>query len=237
MLFAHSNRNTVLVTFDEEKVKYCRDLGWGRKKYDIWGEIASEQNKEYRKAPLNDDPKDRSRAERIGVYGEKAFSLLTGLPVDETISDRGDKWDFVIPGKEIKVDVKTHSILYDEKADKENKYGPFFITATNGFGKPKTLYPDYYCFVVIAEHNGTTKSNRGFITDKNATKVVVEVYGLISKESILANKEKRIGSPMTNKKGSNWKNYYIKEEELEDPILFMWKHRNVLTNGKIDLFI
>lgn len=63
---------------------------------------------------------DPIKTERTGLLGEMAFSIVTGLPVDFSYKNGGDKTDFILNGKT--VDVKTAASNY--KANCIKSYTP-----------------------------------------------------------------------------------------------------------------
>ena len=235
MIFYSPNYKSIFVTLQEEEVEFCRDLAEKRCKFKKWGDKANSKNKEWRKGVLNDED-DPSCAERIGLYGEEAFSILTGLLVDETVSEKGDKgWDFLLEdeNKKYKLDVKTSKIVYSKK----NNYGEFYIKATNDKGTIKTLKSDYYLMASIAHHNGIIINKKGYLSEKDATMIIVELHGFVSKENILKNKKERLGKPVTSNKEAHWKNYYIKKEELIEPIEFLWNYKYIINNKEAGIFV
>jgi len=215
MISTNCNSVTILVTLDEEDIKYCRDLAIKRCKFKKWG------NSAYGRGGLN-SAKDPSCTERIGMYGELAFKVLTGKPIDEKISDKGDSgWDFKFIDN--KLDVKAQRKLADHPK------GEFYITATDKNGNLKKLRADSYFFGIIASHNGSQ-------TEIDATRVIVEFYGFISKENVLKNKEERL-APCISKKFVNMKNYYVKKSELINPVDFLWEYRKNLDYKDMGIFI
>ena len=251
MIFSNSNSGSMYVVLDKKEIEYCRGLAKKRCKYKIWGDNSSEANKTYNKGNLNSE-EDNSKTERIGLYVEKAFSALSGLPMDETISDEGDPgWDFLLPFKEkqkpvgnvrwqlladdsegVKIDIKTLAFEYPKK---DENYGELYITASKN-GKEHKLNADYYCFCAIIHHDGVTRDKRGYKTEKDANFIIIEIYGFIATNDILKNAEKRIGNALTKNKNANWKNYYIKKEELISTVEFMSSHKNCLNYLDMDLF-
>ncbi|KKK92166.1 hypothetical protein LCGC14_2705660 [marine sediment metagenome] len=215
MIFTNYNSVTISVTLDEEDVKYCRDLAVKRCKFKKWGDTP------YGRGGLN-SAKDPSCTERIGMYGEIAFKVLTGKPIDEKISDKGDSgWDFEFINNNL--DVKTQKRLADHPK------GEFYITATDKNGNLKELRADSYFFGIIASHNGSK-------TEIDATRVIVEFHGFISKEDVLKNKEERL-APCISKKFVNMKNYYIKKSELINPVDFLWEYRKDLNYKSAGIFV
>jgi len=226
---------SVFINLNTKDIIYCKELSLKREKREIWGNRANEKNKKYRTGIINTD-NDPTRVARIGLYGEKAFNILTGIPIDESISDRGDEgWDFII-GKnpETKIDIKNSAY---EPPLRSNNYGEFYLRAdSDEKGKFKKLKSDIYVFSSIAYHNGTTKNAKGFLSDLNATNVIVQIHGYIHKDNILKNKTERLGDPII-KNSKNWKNYYINKKELLSMTDFLWEYRYDLKWEKADLII
>lgn len=226
----HPFKDTVLVYLDENMVNECKERAVSFCKYKKWGDSASEQSKQWKKGILNDE-NDPSQAERIGQYGELAFSILTGIDVDKEVNDNGNKYDFPLLNNQ-KVEIKTSKILYKEATKSKGYYGPFFIKATNEYGKRLPLRSDYYVFTSIFNHNGTVVS-KGRLSDIDATMVMIEIHGFISKEQILDNTIQRENSALNGKHT----NYYIKEEEIISPISFISANSNLFPLNKSGVFI
>jgi len=218
MIFVDQNNKSVFVSLDKNDIEFCKKLAEKRSKYKIWGDKATPKNKAWDKGFLN-SKKDSSRTERVGLYGEKAFSILTGLPVDETVSKKGDKgWDFeiVVNKQNIKIDVKTSL----KEIWRENIDSRLYMRADDRRGKLKVLKANYYFLTSVIYYDSILFKDKK-TTDINADNLIIEMHGVITKEDILRKKEERIGGPATKNKNANWKNYYIEREELVSPIEFL----------------
>lgn len=188
----------VFVHLDNNDLKYARELAIKFCKYHEWGDKASVNTKTYSQGVLN-TPTDNNKTERIGVYGEMAFSHLTGLPIDDKKKERGNKYDFITKDN-IKLEAKCSLILY-----------PYcFIKAIHENGYEIPLNSDYYFFSYIYEQNKN---------ERNATSIVIKVHGFFSKKDILKNKKERIVPALSPK--YNWKNYKIEFNELTHPLTFL----------------
>jgi len=227
MIYVDSNKNLVHISLDRNAINYCWTLAEGRMKYHKWGDNASTpESKEWLQG-LQNNEKDKFKTERIGLYGEKAFSLLTGLPVDETIKSKGDKWDFMIGDK--KIDEKNHKIFYKEITEKKNLYGPFFFKATSNDGKRLLpLKSDYYFFSYLNDFED--------INEMTTNEIIVTMCGAITKEEISKYRKARIGDPLTRKK-VKFKNYYINEKELISPVDFLWQFKDYIDIKKMDIIM
>jgi hypothetical protein len=229
MILMRGGEKTVLVTLDKETVAYCKALAWERKKFKEWGDKVPEDKKMYPQGILN-NAKDIFKTERIGMYGEKAFSIFTGLPLDETISEKGDPgYDFLLNSSEkiIKLDVKNQ--VSDDFTMNKNSYGEFYVRTD------RIRRSDAYFFTTTFEHNGTIVNKYGDRSEVDATKIEVRLYGFITKEDILKNKEERIRP--CRKKSGDWKNYEVKKSELISPLDFMWQNQYNLNFQDAGLFL
>ena len=230
MIFVDNNENLVHVILEEAEVLFCRNLGLQRKKYKIWRKEGKDNA--YPDGLLNDE-NDEYQTERLGAYGEKVLSALTGLSINEEVLENGDPgWDFITLSKDsFKIDSK---VAKTDEYNTSNKYGELYIRATDDHGREKELKSDYYFFATIIYHDGTTIS-KGYRTERNATTITLDCHGFISKEDILKNKEERLGDCLY--KGGNWKNFYVKKSELIHPITFIEQNRDHFDFKEMDLFI
>ena len=213
MILPNANDGSICVCLNKEDKEYCEKIARIRKKRGKWDGV-------YGGGVLN-TPEDPVRAERTGVYAEKAFNLMTGLPVDEEERPNGDPgWDFILPNSTIKVDAKNSVALYSK----------FFVHAANEslvVGEPKS---DFYVFSYNYFHPD--------LPEKDADNIWIKIVGAISKKTLLA--KDRIGEPLTKKGYENgkpkWLNYYIEPEELTDAITFFWKIRKHIQHEETDLY-
>ena len=208
----------MIIILDKKDIEYCILLAKKRAKYknEHW-----QQNK-YRKGLLNSD-KNPYLSERLGVYGEMAFSKFLGkIPLDENISDIGDPgYDFIYKNK--KIDTKTQWQPAYWAIKKYNCYGPFYLSADDKNGREKELKADIYFFETIDSilKNGkklNIEDIKEIGSDLEATQISIKLWGYISKENILKNKEQRKNRVLWENKGpGNKYNYYIKATELLFP--------------------
>ena len=240
MILSLGNNKSIFVTLQEKDIEECRSISVVREKFHLWGDKASFENKRYRKGILN-TKKDPRRTERIGLYGEKVFSLLTGFPLDQSKREEGDPgWDFIIDN--LKIDIKTASWenLNFTKIYKPKYYGEHYLKATDDYGNLLTLRSDVYFICSLIYHNGekvVIVNGKKYRSEIDATKVIIEIKGFILKEEILKNKEQRLADKLVKDEKAKWKNYYIKNEELISPLEFLWEHRNSLNSSKISIFV
>tara|TARA_Y100000310_G_C20688111_1_gene820412 strand:+ start:2575 stop:3246 length:672 start_codon:yes stop_codon:yes gene_type:complete len=211
LTFTLSTDKNIIITLNAKQIAYCNKIAEVRKKMGIW-------EGEYGNGILN-SLEDPWTTERLGMFGEYSWYLLTGLPIDERKLMKGDKWDFLLDGN--KFDIKT------KKEDTDDVYEgcKFYIRAVNNYGKVLTLTSDYYLFATLLSHNGNDVKKDGYgnfyRSHEKATEVVVCLNGFISREKIL--RINRIG-PALSKKCSH-KNYYIKEDETTKVIKLLNKYR------------
>jgi hypothetical protein len=230
MITYHPNKKSVLVYLDEKIVKECRERGVSFCKFKKWGDKAPAETKDWRKGILNDKD-DPSQAERIGQYGEVAFSMFSGIEVDKEVKDKGNKFDFSMKDGKL-IEVKTNKVVYKDATKSKGYYGPFFIKAIDERGRKLPLKSDFFIFTSIYEHNG--KVNKGsYRSEIDATWIVIEIHGIITKEQLLKNAEERLAPAL---KGSH-QNYYISEEELMSPASFLCDYGHVLNLGKACIFV
>ena len=230
MILPDVNDKSIYVYLDADAIQYCHKIAKIRCKYKKWAK-EGDKNDRYNKGILNSE-KDPYQTERVGLYGEKVFSLITGLPIDEEERPHGDPgWDFILPDSKIKIDPKNSLALYDVAKEK-GLYGQFYIKASKSSLKTEEPKSDFYIFSYNHNPEG--------IPEKDTKDLWIKIVGVISKKSILANAEERIGKPLTKKGYENgeplWLNYYVKKEELLDPITFFWHIRRHIKHEKTDLY-
>ena len=101
-----------------------------------------------------------------------------------------------------------------------------YIKAINEKGGKIKLKSDIYFFTTIYCFDG--------ISEKDSSKIVIQLYGSISKKIIIENGKDKI-KPAKNK-DFKWHNYYIQKKELMPPMKFLWKlqkhYFGVCENGK-----
>jgi len=235
MIYINCDKSLVHISLNIEEHVFCRNLGIGRAKRDKWGKNASAKNELWRGGIINkrggiidprnlQDAMDKSRAERLGLYGERAFANFTGLKVNEDILEKGDRCDFKIG--DTKIEEKNHKIFYKEIAKKKGKFGPFFFRITDDNGNIKPLISDYYFFSYLNDFDYKGEIDREIL--------VVTLYGYISREELMKNIDERIGSPLMKNVDDKWKNIYVKEEELISPIDFLWQFKDFLDLKEMD---
>jgi hypothetical protein len=219
MIFTLSTNKNIIVTLNESQISYCNKIAEVRQKMGIW-------KTEYGNGILN-TPEDPWTTERVGMFGEYSWHLLTRLPIDERKLMEGDKWDFFLEGN--KFDVKT------KKEDTDNVYEEckFYIRAVNNYGKTLSLTSDYYVFATLLYHNGKTikKDRKGnfYRSHEKAKEVVICLNGFISNKKIL--KINRIGTALSKK--CTHKNYYLKEEEITKVSELLSKYKQLYPQGVI----
>jgi hypothetical protein len=223
MILPDINDKSIYVYLNADDLEYCHKIAKIRCKYKKWAKKGA-KNDRYDKGILNSDD-DPYRTERIGIYGEKAFNLITGLPIDEEERPKGDPgWDFILPDSQIKIDPK-HSLT---------SHDTFYIKAAKSSLKPQKPKSDFYVFSYNYNPEG--------LAEKDARDLWIKIVGVISKKSILENAKERIGKPLV-KSGFDddgkpkWLNYYIKKEELIDPITFFWNIRKHMKHEQTDLYL
>jgi hypothetical protein len=214
-----------LIKINRPGIEYCAGLGENRGKYNHpdW------QQDGYRQGLLNSD-ENPYVAERLGAYGEFAFSkFVGGIPLNETVSRYGDRGtDFRNFGTTIDAKFQWEP---SHKAIQLNYFGPYYVTATDRFGKEKQLKSNIYFFLtmhqVMKAENGKYKEvSRQDVKklgkDLEADFIIMELRGYIYRDTILANKEERIAPLLWDEAGtSNRRNYYIKSSELLSPQHFL----------------
>ncbi len=224
MIYPDYNKNLIHVGLNRPDIDDCWEVAYNRMKYHEWGDNASTPESKAWRQGLTNSEEDKFRTERIGMYGEKALSLLIGIDVDREKRLKGDKWDFVIGDK--KIDEKNNKMFYKEITERKGLPGPFFFKATTDDGKRYlTLKSDYYFFSYLNDFN--------IIDEKTTDIIVVTLCGAITKEQILKYKKERTGPPLKKDKRLKFKNYYIKEKELISPVDFLWKFKDHLDLSKI----
>lgn len=145
------------------------------------------------------------KTELVGVFGEYAFSVITGIPMDEEERPYGNTTDFHIPlknGKKLTIDAKCCST-------KE-----FFIQAKKK-GKIKKLTSQIFVFGRIIYPKNFRHYSKPF--DANISdefdKITVRLYGYIKKTDCIVN---RMGPTYYDNKNPDEANYYFEED---DPII------------------
>ena len=177
---------------------------------------------------------DEDIVERTGAVGEKAFSLLTGMPMNEKFKQNGDEgFDFRIPS--FSIDVKCHT-RYPNQAVEWGFFGDFFTKAhlvNNSYVAPRADVLVFSAIIAgdsISEAYGSDWDRVG-VDSKNSYNLIIRFFGAIRSSEIFKNYQDRLGAKFQSggpESFSNFKNYYIKKEELLPMIDFVSKYKNEL---------
>ena len=218
----NSQTGVTYVLLNRDDILKCVKLSGDFSKYEQWGGSDTNRldDRDNYGAGIWNTSKDKYKTERIGLFGEVAFSILSGLPLDEEIRTGGNSWDFIAHvKKDITLDVK-NTATFKERPD---KYGEFIIKNSTWEHGLKKVYP-------LKAHGYFFTSNFVFLNDNNnkfwdfnskVTKIIMRMHGAISANKIENNREERVGqSPVKNAK---WDNIYINDSELLRPSIFFNK--------------
>jgi len=210
------------VMLNRDDIRKCVKLSGDFSKYEQWGGNDSSRldNRDNYGAGIWNTSKDKYKTERLGLFGEVAFSTLSGLPLDEEIRTGGNSWDFIAHVKrDITLDVK-NTASFKKRPD---KYGEFMIKNSTWEHGPKRFYP-------LKAYGYFFTSNCAFLNDSNnkfwefkgeVTKIIMRMHGAISANKIENNREERAGSsPVENAK---WDNIYVNDLELMRSLDFFKK--------------
>lgn len=212
----------MIVTLTKNDIEECIEIGHIRKKFDNpkW------QRNNYRKGLINNQA-NPFLAERVGVYGEKAFCKFLNNKVSlntEKLDDGDDGIDFKL--YDALIDVKCQMRVYDSKASFNNEYGHFYINAVNQYGNYRNYKANIFFFTSLHKvvHNGIdldTQTIRQKGLDVESEYIEIKLHGYILKKDVLKNAKDRIGFTLRKIKNGNMKNYYINKEELKSPERFL----------------
>jgi len=197
----------------------CVKLSGDFSKFEAWGgnDASKRDNAENYGAGILNNSKDTRKTERQGLYGEVAFNILTGLPMDEVVREKGNDWDFTYSFKNTyrHLDVKNTGSFRDRCGK-----GEFMIKNSDWRYGPKKIYPlksDAYFFThhLVLLDNSNQKHE---IFGPKVSKIIVKMNGAISKKRIESNREERVGpSPIS---WAKWDNIYVRDSELVRPMDF-----------------
>ena len=240
MIIPDYNNGTIDVCLDAKHLGKCQELaqvfdktttdnkeGWGG--FGTYG------------GGVGNSPKDANNVERTGALGEKAFSLLTGIPMNEQFKENGDEgFDFTIPS--FSIDIKCHT-RHPNQAVEWGFFGSFFTKAhliNNVYVAPRA---DVIVFSAIISGDSFSEKygsdwDRVGINSKDADNLIIRFFGAIKSSKIFENHQDRLGAKLQRggpTAQSSFKNYYIKKEELLPMIDFAYKYKNELftTNSGI----
>ena len=136
---------------------YAMGKDWGTKKQD-WGN-----------GMLNSD-NDPRKTERVGQFGEQAFSALSGIPTDDEVREKGNQFDFVLPdGK--KAEVKCRS----------KDYGAHLVRAYYDSQKSRkvVLKSDIYVFATMVKDSRDEKEPAVIALNGWATREEIESHDVV----------------------------------------------------------
>ena len=242
MIIPNYNKGTIDVYLDAKCLGKCQDLA---KIFDKtttdekegWGGLGTYGG------GIGNSPKDTNNVERTGALGEKAFSLLTGIPMNEQFKKNGDAgFDFLIPS--FSIDIKCHT-RHPNQAVEWGFYGDFFTKAHLSNGSYVAPRADIIIFSAIIagdsfkEDYGSDWDAVGVNSGKS-NNVIIRFFGAISSKEIFINHKDRLGAKLQRggpTSYSKFKNYYIKKEELLPMIDFSYKYKHELFTTKSGVII
>ena len=185
----NSQTGVTYVLLNRDDILKCVKLSGDFSKYEQWGGSDTNRldDRDNYGAGIWNTSKDKYKTERIGLFGEVSFSILSGLPLDEEIRTGGNSWDFIAHvKKDITLDVK-NTATFKERPD---KYGEFIIKNSTWEHGLKKVYP-------LKAHGYFFTSNFVFLNDNNnkfwdfnskVTKIIMRMHGAISANKIENNR-------------------------------------------------
>jgi len=243
MIIPNYDNGTIDVHLDPVYLGKCKKLAsvfdkTTTEQQEGWGPIGSYGG------GYGNTPKDNNNVERTGAIGEKAFSLLTGLPMNEDFKPNGDDgFDFKVPS--FSIDVKCHT-RHPNQAVEWGFNGEFFTKAHAVSGSYVPPRADILIFsAVIAGDKLKDDSGDDWedtsVDSKNSNNIVVRFFGAISSKKVFTDIKGRLGSPLQSggpkALAGNFKNFYIKREELIPMIDFLSRYKDELLTTKSGVII
>jgi hypothetical protein len=213
----NTNKTYVMLCLDD--VLKCIKLSGDFSKFEAWGGSDSSKRDDpnnYGAGILNTS-KDKYRTERNGLFGEVAFHIMTGLPLDEQIRTCGNDWDFAFPCKNAN---RTLDVKNTEEVKMYFNKGEFIIKNSDWKHGPKKICPlkaSVY-FFTSNHHFFDSNNNRIHNFRPGVAKVIMRIHGAISARKISENREERVDRAAV--RNATWDNMYIRDDELARPINF-----------------
>ncbi len=204
---------SIAVSLDHANTLEACLRAWYFCKFHEWTET------EYTKGMLN-TKEDPSATERVGSFGEQAFSLITGLPLDKEYKKHGNKKDFVLQTKPnpILIEVKTQ-----QREHVDGRFeGEYWVKATDRYDKKIVpLKADIYVFCLLAQWDKEKKNN--------AEWVHIEFVGWVTKSHF--NKHLRIDRAV--RRDMPHQNYYVHNRHLSSMQSFIIKYNKYLGHPRL----
>ncbi len=230
VLFNHNTQET-FVLLEYPDILKCVKLSGDFSKWELWADKSKQKSdtRNYGSGILNTS-KDKYKTEREGLFGEMAFSILSGIPIDEKIRKHGNDWDFSLRYNNmyLHIDVKN-----TQKIRNYGK-GQFIIKnsswKTTYYNKNGDICYNNRKICPLKSHAYFFTSDHVFVDSKNRKKesfgpdimrIIIKMHGIISAKRINKNRNDRVGPSPWNK--ANWDCIYVKQSELMPPLTFFEK--------------
>jgi hypothetical protein len=237
MIIPNYDDGTVDVHIDPIDLGKCKQLASVFSKLGQWGGLDT-----YGGGSGN-TVDDTKRVERTGALGERAFSKMTGIPMNEEYKANGDAgFDFQVPS--FSIDVKCHT-RNPNQAEEWGYHGEFFTKAHFRNGSYIPPRADILIFSAIVAGDATTNKygddwGEFGVNSKIADNLIIRFFGAISSKKVFNNYQERLGAKLQRggpNSHSEFKNYYIKKEELLPMIDFLFKYKTELLTAKSGVII
>lgn len=238
MIIPNYDDGTIDVYLDAKALGKCEELSSTFSKLDQWGGLNTYGG------GIANTLSDTKKVERTGALGEKAFSLLTGIPMNEEFKANGDDgFDFKIPS--FSIDIKCHMRYYQQALD-WGFYGEFFTKAHLANGDYVPPRADILILAAVVAGDSWTEKygsdwDRIGIDSQGSNNLIIKFYGAISSKKIFSNYQQRLGCKFQrsgpNAQVGDFKNYYINKNELYPMIDFLEKYKNELMTVKSGVII
>ncbi len=213
------NKDKLYVMLTRDDILKCIKLSGDFSKYEQWGgaDAAKRNNRNNYGAGILNTDEDPYSTEREGLFGEMAFHILSGLPIDDKVRKKGNQWDFVIPAGEGK---RTLDVKNTKEVKNYFGKGEFLIKNSDWrYGKKKIcqLKSDAYFFT--SDYLFLSKDNNVLpCFQYDVQKIIMRIHGAISRKRLMRDRSKMIAPSPIN--GATWDNIYIKGSDLTTPICF-----------------